>query len=450
MGDSTVIEVEEKRDPNEAWLDEEIETPVGAEPEASQDLVKAVTDPGVEAVTMPPGVAITPEVSELTRMAQLAVTFAHAQLVPDALRDRPADVLLVMMQARSLGFDFVTGFRELFVIDGKVSMSTKSKLALARQRGMRVWPDPGNDGQSATWHGVRDGITYSSTFDMDDAAAVEVREHGKNITLDQKSTYRQYPKNMLSWRACGYLLDQMCSEIATGIYSPDELGAVTDEHGEVIEISEVEPLVESEKDAKKRERATAGEARASEDEINEIADRIARLPEELRAELRDVWVQAEIPSLKGLPSGHLRRVKAMVRGFETKAQRAPAQKPEAESEGVGDAETPAEPGERHSGADPGEILPNGYPSDENEQRKRVAAELSDALDGVPEDVRNAATEFARKAGWQRIDKALRQRGEDIEGLHVDSRRMLMVAYLVAEWPETGVPGLDEDIVQEES
>lgn len=45
---------------------------------------------------------------------------------------------------------------------------------------------------------------------------------------------------MLSWRALGYLLDEAVPEVGTGLYSPDELGAVTDEEGSpVIDVTEV-------------------------------------------------------------------------------------------------------------------------------------------------------------------------------------------------------------------
>ena len=411
-------------------------------------------------------IPLTPDLSELTRMAQLATTFAEAKLVPEALQGRPADVLLVMMEARSLGIPFSTGLRELFVIDGKVSMSTKQKGALARQRGFKFWPDPDNDEVSATWYGERDGISYASTFTLEDARRVETREFGKTITLDQKSTYRQYPKRMLSHRAQGYLLDDMCPEVATGIYSPDELGAVTDADGNVIDVREVEPLVRSERDQARAEVEAAKQELAPVEDRREIRDRYAALPDEIRkGDLSVRWQEAGFPVPAELTVGQVRRAKAMLRGFETKAKQSgwvppePAEAPQEAPEPEARAEeTSAEPETQETDAEApiredsphADLLPNGYPVDENAQRSRIASELADSLAGVPAAVQTAATEFAAKANWQKIDKALRQRSEDIEGLHVDSRRMLMVAYLVAEWPESGVPGLDEDIVQEET
>lgn len=191
-------------------------------------------------------IPIIPAHQEMQGMAAMAVTLAGADAVPVALRNKPNDVFQVLLTARDLGVAITTGMREFHVIDGKVTLSPKVKLAMVnergRQEGWACWPDPGNDAETATWHATRrdrPGLTFSSSFTMAEARNVKI---SSTKTLDGKDNWQNYPKRMLSWRALGYLLDDVFPEVGTGLYSPDELGAMTDEDGQVIDVSSTEPL----------------------------------------------------------------------------------------------------------------------------------------------------------------------------------------------------------------
>lgn len=181
---------------------------------------------------------------EMEGLAAMAVTLASSRLVPDALHDKPADVFLVLLTARELHIAPTAALREAYVVNHKVTLSPKLRAAMVRQTGIgHLWKDPGNDHLSATWYGTRadEGhqVTHASTFTLDDAR--RAKDRGK--PLADKDNWTSYPQRMLSWRALGYLLDDVFSEVGTGIYSPDELGAVTDEDGiPVIDVQTVEPL----------------------------------------------------------------------------------------------------------------------------------------------------------------------------------------------------------------
>lgn len=201
---------------------------------------------------------VVPAANEIDALAQFAVTLAGSGTAPRALQGKPNDCFMVLLTARDLGVALTTAVREFHVIDGKVTLSPKVKLAMVRQQGHgKVYPhqaprmvvvdgelreqrcpcgtdDPANDDQRATWHAERadePGILHTSTFTMAMAARVPAKENQRAITLAEKSTWRAFPQRMLSWRSLGYLLDDVFSEVGTGLYSPDELGAVTDEDG---------------------------------------------------------------------------------------------------------------------------------------------------------------------------------------------------------------------------
>lgn len=245
--------------------------------------------PPVPAMADGPG--LIPHTDELQVLAQLAVTFAQAGLVPSQLRGKPADVLLVLMTGRGLGIDPLVALRECHPIDGKVTVSPKLKLAIVRQRGLgQVWPDPGNDAVQATWHATRTddprATVYSASYSIDDA---------RTAGLAGKDNWKKYPRQMLQWRALGYLLDVAFGEVGTGLYSADELGAVTDDEGHaVIDVTEVSPLagIEPPNHAKakaEREAAEAGNAVAPPDVLDGLRERIRALLPPAVAALAEAW-----------------------------------------------------------------------------------------------------------------------------------------------------------------
>lgn len=276
--------------------------------------------------------AIVPPDQEMRALVQLAVTLSAAELVPRALRDKPNDVLLVLLTARDLGIKLTTALRLCYPIEGQVTVAPKLKLAIVRERGVaKVWPDEHNDSESATWYARRADdpeVTFSSTITWAEAQLVT----GKGRLLDQrcggpldhvdgckcKDNWRNYPARMLSWRALGYLLDDACGEVAAGLYSPDELGAITDEDGAVVlDVAEaVGPLPGTDEPRsmaqarRRRERAEQGdpsEALAPE-LVRDLLSRMMRaLPDDGVAAGVELW-----PSAVGLKIEHLtvRKAKA--------------------------------------------------------------------------------------------------------------------------------------------
>jgi hypothetical protein len=262
--------------------------PIADEP--STELVVPEPPPFVPDVVLSPSdLAIVPPETEMRARVQLAVTLSAAALVPSALRDKPNDVLLVLLTARDLGIKLTTALRLCYPIEGQVTVAPKLKLAIVRERGVaRVWPDPANDEHSATWYAVRADdpeTTFASTFTWEQAQRVT----GKGRLLDQrcsgpgdhegggcscKDNWRNYPGRMLSWRALGYLLDDACGEVAAGLYSPDELGAITDEDGVVVlDVMEASgPLPGTDEPRSMRNARRKAERAAAGDPAETIAD----------------------------------------------------------------------------------------------------------------------------------------------------------------------------------
>lgn len=305
------------------------------------------------------GLPVVPPGTEIAALAQLAVTIAGANTSPRALQGNPNDAFMVLLTARDVGVGITTAIREFHVIDGKVTLSPKVKLAMVRQQGHgKVYPhqpprtvmhngEPlelvcpcgdragANDDTRATWHAERHdepGVLHTSTFTLEMAQRVKAKENQRNITLAEKSTWQQYPQRMLSWRALGYLLDDVFSEVGTGLYSPDEMGAVTDEDGvpiiDVVGHADPVPGTRAPRGHKAPpppppEEAT-DEQRAA---IKARIDALAVLPDARSAlvalwtEVREGETDPNLPPVHRLLARQVKRAEAMVASVEARAKR---------------------------------------------------------------------------------------------------------------------------------
>lgn len=260
------------------------------------------------------GMSLVPAREELRGIAELAVELARADNVPRSLQGKPAAVMAVMLTGRELGVAPMTALRTFHVIDGTVTVAPKVRLAMVRQQSLgQVWPDPDNDDESGTWYAIRaddpQRTVYRSTFTMAMARAIVSKyKDGKPEYLADKSNWKNYGPRMLSWRSLGYLLDDAFPEVGTGLYSPDELGAVTDEDGlPVIDVDSTEAPT-----------TTAGRGRAAvaaEVPANPavVADLKARIEEIKRykgapAKLQELWVGPDPGAWRIAPIEKLRHI----------------------------------------------------------------------------------------------------------------------------------------------
>jgi hypothetical protein len=290
--------------------------------------------------------ATVPAGDELRALAQMAVTFASASLVPKALRDKPADVLLVLMTARDLGLTVTTALRKLHVIDGQVTVAPTLKLAIVRQRRLgRVWKDAGSGPGWAKWYAIRAddpaGFVESSEYGVTDARSQGLvgadcdptaGTHGRGskqaagwLSCGCKRNWAQSPQRMPSHRALGYLMDDVFPEVGTGLYSPDELGAIVDAEGNpVIDVTEVGPVdgMPVPEPSPAQRQAQADAEYISPDDAWQLQARILSLPDEQRLALRERWKAQDRLGQRppwAIPSTAVTLARNLVAGVESDA-----------------------------------------------------------------------------------------------------------------------------------
>lgn len=471
--------------------------PAGAEPEVIEGELVDETPPSVAIeraaapVAMPevaptPAMGLIPSSTELQTLAQMANTFAHSALVPETLQGKPEDCFLVLLTARDLGLAVTVAFRECHPIDGRVTVSPKLKLSMVRQQSLgRIWPDPDNNVERHTWFAARRDdpeTVYRVTYTLRDAIRAGLwmdgctpDDHSEQCrkgssygaTRDQrrkacKQNWRTYPGQMLQWRCLGYLMDQAFGEVGVGLYSADELGAVTDEEGRVIDIMESGPLDGMpDRTPEPAPPGTDPNEPAPEDFRERCKARIYRLPHPAIETLREQWSRRQddgSPLLFPLPVLPLRQVRsadALIKGFETRAEKGewgpwnpdpldpepPTDGDDSDpkggrSDGDGDVTPPApdDPESADSDPDP-EATPDAPP-----------AEVETVPDAPPYDpqsppseVLEAAIDRAKAIPDDQLDATLAELGQSVIERHKPDtkRRRIVQCWFVAGWlPET--------------
>jgi hypothetical protein len=186
--------------------------------------------------------------STLTEKQQYAVALSRAgELVPRNFWTKPAPdgnggmipaqpnpgaILYMLETAAMIGVNPMVGLTNIHIIEGKPSLSANLQAALVREAGhrLRVWVE----GKTAICEIVRsDDPEFTFRVEWGDA---EMNAAG----LGNKDNWKKYQRSMKKARAITECIREACPEVLMGAtYSPDELGANTDEMGEPIDLQQV-------------------------------------------------------------------------------------------------------------------------------------------------------------------------------------------------------------------
>jgi hypothetical protein len=145
----------------------------------------------------------------------LAKTMATSGLMPSALRNKPADILIVLMAGRELGIGPMQSVQDINVIQGKPVYSADLMVALCkRSRVCEFFRLVEGTDERATYETKRVGSPQPETltFTIEDA---------KRLGLTGRDNYQKQPKTMLRHRAAAALARDVYPDLVRG-YDPDE------------------------------------------------------------------------------------------------------------------------------------------------------------------------------------------------------------------------------------
>lgn len=130
-------------------------------------------------------------------------------------------VFTIVQYGKEVGLSPVVALNSVAIINGKLSMSGASMLALAMKHGVKAtFEEETNQKCSILFE--RDGYQpYHSSFTIEDAEQAELlRKEGGRI---KHEGWRKYPNQMLRWRAISKGLKVIAPDILAGVYTEEEI-----------------------------------------------------------------------------------------------------------------------------------------------------------------------------------------------------------------------------------
>lgn len=164
----------------------------------------------------------------------------------------PGKAFLILETGRMLGVDPMAALQGINVIEGAASIAPSLMQALVRRAGHRLRVDVtgtvagGDIAATATLTRADEpDEPYVVTWTVDDAIAADLVSKyepgadGKWVVTarskdNNKLNWEKYTRQMLKWRAQSEVVRDGAEDVLLGVhYSPDELGAIVTEEGEI-------------------------------------------------------------------------------------------------------------------------------------------------------------------------------------------------------------------------
>lgn len=175
--------------------------------------------------------SLMPIGSEWEAMKSQADVLVKSGFLPDAVTT-PEKAIAIMLKGRELDIPPMQALSQINIIKGKPTISAELMLALCYRAipGFKAEPTEDTD-KAFTIRLTRPGmLPYLSRFTIEDATKA-------GLTSKDGGMYSKYPKAMLRARAVSAGLRLYCPDAISGMsYTPEEMGAVVDENGEIISV----------------------------------------------------------------------------------------------------------------------------------------------------------------------------------------------------------------------
>lgn len=177
--------------------------------------------------------AMLPAANAWGTMKQQAGELIRSGFLPSGIKT-PEQAVAIMLKGRELGIPPMQALSHIHIINGKPTMSAELMLAQI----MRLHPRtkisyPKRSGEICEIKVQREGSEPSVfSFSIADAQAAG---------LMSNPTWKKYPRAMLHARAVSEMARSLFPDAISGVsYTPEEMGATTDENGEIIDVAVTE------------------------------------------------------------------------------------------------------------------------------------------------------------------------------------------------------------------
>lgn len=165
----------------------------------------------------------------LNEMMQWSKAMSQGSLMPRQYQNNPANLMFAAEYADALGISRIHVLTSIAVINGRPSPSADLMAAMVRQHGHKLRVVGDNTFAEAT-------LIRSDDPDFEYTARWDEKKARTAGLWGNKGPWSQYPAAMLRARAISEVVRMGASDVmAGGIYTPEEVGALVDESGQMVE-----------------------------------------------------------------------------------------------------------------------------------------------------------------------------------------------------------------------
>lgn len=225
------------------------------------------------------------EITNFHEAEQMAVRFAQSSLIPGDLRNKPADVMVILVTGHELGLSPMQSLRGLHVVKGRPVLAAEMIVALIKRSPLcRHFRLVESTDQRATYEALREG-------DPEPTKLTYTIEQATKAGLTGNPNYKNHPAAMLRARASAALGRIVFPDVMLGLLEESEADEVrASDRAHQVEgntrppptpAHETEPAVDAEFADPMETDAAAAEADPVERWVREIAD--AQTVKELQA-----------------------------------------------------------------------------------------------------------------------------------------------------------------------
>lgn len=167
-------------------------------------------------------VPLSGPIADLDSAYRYAHALAQADILPQDLRGKPSNVLIVILYGQYLGLPAVIATQVISVVKGRPQLAGKFLLSKVRQAGHKPVIEHGDGKCTVTITRGDTGEVHSESFTLDEAVTAglcTLTSEGKVRARSMKGEplpWENYPRRMLMWRALGFCVDVACPEVKMG------------------------------------------------------------------------------------------------------------------------------------------------------------------------------------------------------------------------------------------
>jgi hypothetical protein len=231
--------------------------------------------------------------STFEQVDAMAKRLAESDLLPKALKGRPADVAIILLTGIEFGLQPMAAIRGINVIEGKASMSADLLSGLVQQKvhvceyfRMVTCTDTMATFETKR-HGHSEAVKLSYTI-----------EQAQRAGLTGKDNWKKHPADMLAARCISRLSKRVYPDITQGCYVPDEEDEIREGRGgssnggTVIDVSAVQgPFSTGSEELDEKAQGIVDRINALfvKEEIKALVPEIRTLPKECQRRIKPVY-----------------------------------------------------------------------------------------------------------------------------------------------------------------